>query len=251
MIVGCPKETKNHEYRVGLTPTGAHALAAAGHRVLVECQAGARIGYADAAYRQAGAVLVDDAAAVYGEAELIVKVKELQPAEYPLARSGQILFCYHHFAPAPDLLAAMLASGATCLAYETVADPVGGLPLLAPMSRIAGRLAPQAGAWALQTANGGSIDQGGISAASRPTSHTDPLFEAEGVLHYCVPNMPSAVARTATQALTLATLPHVLALAELGLDRALDRDPGLAAGLQVRSGRITLESLARDTALPR
>jgi alanine dehydrogenase len=363
MIVGCPKETKNHEYRVGLTPVGVHALTAAGHRVVVERGAGDRVGHADAAYQQAGAVLADGPAAVYGEAELVVKVKELQPAEYPLARPGQILFCYHHLAPAPELLAAMLTAGATCLAYETVADPAGGLPLLAPMSRIAGRLAPQAGAWALQTANGGagillggvpgvppaqvvvigagsvgseaariavgmgadvlvldqgtrrlealdtiyqgrlrtgiaepvaladavagadlvigatlspgrlaptligrdllrrmrpgsvivdvSIDQGGISAASRPTSHTSPLFEAEGVLHYCVPNMPSAVARTATQALTQATLPYVLAVAGQGLDPALDQDPGLAAGLQVRDGRITQESLARDTALPR
>jgi alanine dehydrogenase len=156
VIVGMPKEIKNHEYRVGLTPAGAHALSSEGHRVLVERNAGTQVGFADAAYAAAGAEIVPDAAAVYGMADMVVKVKELQPAEYPLTRRGQILFCYHHFAPEPALSRAMLAAGVSCVAYETVTDARGDLPLLAPMSRIAGRLAPQMGAWALQMANGGS-----------------------------------------------------------------------------------------------
>jgi alanine dehydrogenase len=156
VIVGVPKEIKNHEYRVGLTPAGARALTSEGHRVRLERNAGARVGLPDAEYAAAGAEIVADAAAVYGAADIIVKVKELQPVEYPLARPGQILFCYHHFAPEPALARAMLAAGVSCVAYETVADARGGLPLLAPMSRIAGRLAPQMGAWALQMANGGS-----------------------------------------------------------------------------------------------
>ena len=362
MIVGCPRETKNHEYRVGLTPGGAHALALAGHAVLVERDAGRRVGFDDAAYLQAGAQVVDGPAEVYGRSDLVVKVKELQPPEYALTRPGQILYCYQHLAPDPDLLRHMLDSGLSCVAYETVADARGELPLLAPMSRIAGRLAPQMGAWALQMANGGSgvllggvpgvpparvvvigagnvgaeavrvavgmgaevtlvdrglekierldalyrgrvktlvaeplalagavadadlvvgavlipgklspklvsrdllrrmrpgsvivdvgIDQGGISAASRPTSHSDPLFVDEGIVHYCVPNMPSAVARTATLALTQATLPHALALAGRGLAGALARDPGLAMGLQVHAGEVTHAGLAEDAGMP-
>ncbi len=361
MIVGCPRETKNHEYRVGLTPGGAHALVLAGHAVLVEKDAGAKVGLADEAYRQAGATIVETPAEVYGRSDLVIKVKELQPPEYALTRPGQILYCYQHLAPDPDLLRHMLDSGLSCVAYETVTDARGELPLLAPMSRIAGRLAPQMGAWALQMANGGSgvllggvpgvlpakvvvigagnvgaeatriavgmgadvtvidrglekierldalyggriktmvaeplaladavagadlvvgavlipgklspklvsrdllrrmrpgsvivdvgIDQGGISEASRPTSHSDPVFVEDGVVHYCVPNMPSAVARTATLALTQATLPHALALASGGLAGALASDPGLAAGLQVHAGQVTHAGLAEDTGL--
>lgn len=362
MIVGCPKETKNHEYRVGLTPAGARALAAAGHEVLVETAAGARVGFPDADYLAAGAKIVATPADLYGRAELVIKVKEPQPPELPLLRPGQILYCYLHLAPAPDLLRSLLERGVSCVAFETIADAHGNLALLAPMSRIAGRLAPQAGAWALQMANGGSgvllggvpgvppakvvvigagsvgteatriavgmgadvtvldlgtprlesldalyrgrirtavsdpdclareietadlvvgaalipgrlsprlvtrahlrrmrpgsvlvdvgIDQGGIAETSRPTSHSEPLFAAEGVVHYCVPNMPSAVARTATQALALATLPHALALAGLGLREAVARDAGLAAGLQVHGGRVTHAGLAADTGHP-
>lgn len=365
MIVGCPKEIKNREYRVGLTPAGAHVLTRAGHAVLVERDAGARVGFPDEAYAAAGAQIVAAAAEVYARSELIVKVKELQPAEFPLTHPGQILYGYHHFAPAPELLQRMLDSGVSCLAYETVADAQGGLPLLAPMSRIAGRLAPQFGAWALQMANGGSgvllggvpgvppasvvvigagnvganaaqiavgmgaavtvidrnvdrleqldalyrgalrtlriqpgdpltlaaavreadlvigavlvpgklaprlvtremlremrpgsvivdvaIDQGGISEASRPTSHDAPLFVAEGVLHLCVPNMPSAVARTATLALTQATLPQALAIADRGLRQALADDPGLTQGLQVHAGKITHAGLAEAAGQP-
>ncbi len=358
MIVACPKETKNPEYRVGLSPAGAHSLVQAGHQVLIETDAGARVGFDDQAYVRAGARIVGSAAEVYGAASLIIKVKELQAPEYSLTRAGQILFCYHHLAPDPELLAHMLTCGVSCLAYETVADAAGQLPLLAPMSRIAGRLAPQVGAWALQMANGGEgvllggvpgvapahvviigagsvganaaqiavgmgaevtlfdrgteklerldalyrgriktavnepltlaaalcqadlvvgavlipgqlapklisfellrrmrpgsvivdvgIDQGGISDASHPTSHSQPVFVAEGIVHYCVPNMPAAVARTATLALTQATLPYALALAELGLKAALARDAGLAQGLQVHAGQVTHEGLARD-----
>jgi alanine dehydrogenase len=358
VIVGVPKEIKNHEYRVGLTPAGAQALTSEGHRVRVERDAGARVGFADADYAAAGAGIVADAAAVYGAADLVVKVKELQPAEYPLARPGQILFCYHHFAPEPALARAMLAAGVSCVAYETVTGAGGGLPLLAPMSRIAGRLAPQVGAWALQMANGGSglllggvpgvpparvlvigagtvgsnatqiaagmgadvmlfdrspdrlealdriyrgrvrtcvadplnlsrqiaeadlvvgavlipgkrapklitrahldsmrpgsvlvdvsIDQGGIAETSRPTTHSDPVYVAHGVVHYCVANMPGACARTATLALTQATLPHALRLARLGLREALRQDAGLRDGLQIHAGHVTHAGLAQD-----
>lgn len=357
MLVGVPKEIKDHEYRVGLTPAGVHALKSRGHETVVEKGAGTRVGFADADYQSAGARIAGNAAAVY-EADMVVKVKELQPAEYQLLRRGQILFAYLHLAPDPDLLEAMLASGVSGIAYETVTDVQGGLPLLAPMSRIAGRLSIQAGAWALQMANGGSgvllggvagvppakvvvigggasgshaaqmaagvgsdvtvldidtdrlaaldevhhgrvktcyseplaiaefvasadlvigallvpgklapklisrallkrmrrgsvlvdiaIDQGGIAETSRPTSHSEPLFTEEGVVHYCVPNMPSAVARTATLALTHATYPYVLKLADRGL-AALSDDAGLVQGLQVLAGYVTHRGLADDT----
>ncbi len=359
MKLGVPKEIKNHEYRVGLTPAGVHALTLAGHEVLVETNAGARTGFADADYATAGARIAASAAEVYARAEMVVKVKELQSAEFPLTRPGQILYAYQHFAPDPDLLQHVIDCGLSCVAYETVADAQGELPLLAPMSRVAGRLAPQVGAWALQMANGGSgvllggvagvppgkvvivgagnvgtnalqiavgmgaqvtlfdrgidkiaaldriyrgriatavadpltlertiadadlvigavlipgklspkcitrallrkmrpgsvivdvgIDQGGIAETSRPTSHSEPIFVEEGIVHYCVPNMPSAVARTATLALTQATLPYALRLASLGLRRALEEDAGLMAGLQVHAGRVTHAGLAEDT----
>jgi alanine dehydrogenase len=358
MIVGTPREIKNHEYRVGLTPAGAHALVAAGHRVRVERGAGERIGWSDDAYAAAGATVAEDGAQVYAEADLIVKVKELQPAEFPLAREGQILFCCHHFAPSPALAEAMIRCGASCLAYETVTDAAGRLPLLAPMSRIAGRLAPQVGAWSLQMANGGSgvllggvpgvppgrvaivgagsvganatriatgmgaevtvldrtphrldeldrlyrgriktcvsdpytladhvaaadlvigavlvpgkraphligrdllrrmrpgsvlvdvsIDQGGVAQTSRPTTHDDPIYIEEGVVHYCVANMPGACARTSTLALTQVTLPYARILADLGLREALRRDPGLMEGLEIHRGQITHAGLAQD-----
>lgn len=359
MIVGCPKETKNHEYRVGLTPAGTHALTAAGHIVLVESLAGARVGFSDSDYVAAGATVTATPAEVYDRAELVIKVKELQAPEFALTHAGQILYCYHHLAPAPDLLQHLIDCGVSCVAFETVTDATGELPLLAPMSRIAGRLAPQVGAWALQMANGGSgvllggvpgvppakvvvigagtvganatqiavgmgadvtlfdrgtarlaaldahyagristavaapallarhivdadlvigavlvpgrsaphlidrallrrmrpgsvlvdvaIDQGGIAATSRPTSHAEPLYVEEGVVHYCVSNMPAAVARTATLALAQATLPYVLALAGKGLAQACADDPGLAAGLQVHRGGVTHRGLAEDT----
>jgi alanine dehydrogenase len=357
MLIGVPREVKNHEYRVGMTPAGAHALVARGHEVLVEAGAGARVGFPDAEYAAAGARVVPSHREVW-EAQMVVKVKELQPLEYTLSRRGQILFAYLHLAPEPALTRALLDTGTIGIAYETVADAAGGLPLLAPMSRIAGKLSIQFGAWALQMANGGSgvllggvpgvppakivvvgagaagqnavrvavgmgadvtvfdvntatlahleevhdgrvktcysqaltlaeqladadlvigatltpgklapklitramlrtmrpgsafvdisIDQGGIAETSRPTSHTDPIYVEDRVIHYCVPNMPSAVARTATLALTQATLPYALKLADLGWKQALESDTGLRNGLQICAGHVTHEGLAQD-----
>ena len=361
MRIGVPKEIKNHEYRVGLTPAGAHVLAAAGHEVWVETHAGTAVGLDDGAYRAAGAQIVATAAEVYA-ADLVIKVKELQPGEFALTHPGQILFCYQHLAPAPALLAAMLERNVSCVAYETVTAADGSLPLLTPMSEIAGRLATQVGAWALQMANGGSgillsgvpgvapgkvviigggtvgmnaakiaigmgadvtvldrsaerlrqletvfgarlktgisnphsiaalvrdadlvigavllpgklspklihradleqmrpgsvivdvgIDQGGIADTSRPTSHSNPVYVESGIVHYCVPNMPSAVARTATLALTQATLPYAVELATQGLRAALAADAGLRDGLQVHAGRVTHRDLAADVGRP-
>lgn len=358
MRIGVPKEIKNHEYRVGVTPDGACEIVAAGHTLSVQTGAGMAVGYPDDQYRKAGAHVVSDAKAAYA-CDLVIKVKELQPAEYALTHPDQILYCYQHLAPDPPLLEAMLARGVSCVAYETVTAPDNSLPLLMPMSQIAGRLAPQFGAWALQMANGGSgvllgglpgvapakvvvigggavgagaarvalgmgadvtlldrsaaklvhlealfgarlktvisttqsipplvrdadlvigavllpgklapklitaedvkhmrpgsvivdvaIDQGGICATSRATSHTNPLYVEHGVVHCCVPNMPSAVARTATQALTQATLPYALALANKGLRAALAHDAGLREGLQVHAGSVTHAGLAQDT----
>lgn len=361
MLIGIPKEIKDHEYRVGATPEGVQILVAAGHKAVVQSAAGARIGFGDDDYRAAGATIVAAAAEVYA-AELIIKVKEIQRSEFPLIRSGQILYGYHHFAPDRELLDAMLKAGAACVAYETITDDAGHLPLLTPMSQIAGRLAPQVGAWALQMANGGSgvllggvpgvlpanvliigggtvgenaarialgmgadvtlldrsaarlaqldaifdgrlktaistshalrtllpaqdlvigavllpgaraphlitradlkrmragsvivdvaIDQGGICETSRPTSHTDPVYVEEGIVHYCVTNMPAAVARTATLALTQATLRHALHIADHGLRDTVKNDAHLAAGLQTFGGRITHAGLAQDLDLP-
>ena len=360
MLIGVPKEIKNHEYRVGLTPAGAHTLVAHGHQVLVETQAGARVGLADADYESAGARVAPSHRQIW-DADRVVKVKELQPPEYGLQRRGQILFAYLHLAPEPTLLETLLSSGTIGIAYETVTDDAGGLPLLAPMSRIAGKLSIQFGAWALQMANGGSgvllggvpgvppakvvvigagasgqnavriavgmgadvtvldvnsdalayleesydgrvktcyshalaiaehvaaadlvigatltpgklaprlitrellrrmrpgsvfvdisIDQGGISETSRPTSHSAPIYVEEGVIHYCVPNMPSAVARTATLALTQATMPYVVKLADRGL-AALAKDTGLRGGLQICAGQVTHAGLAQDVKRP-
>ncbi len=357
MLIGVPKEIKNHEYRVGVTPAGVHTLVEHGHEVRVETQAGARIGFSDADYQTAGARIVPTHREVW-ESQMVVKVKELQPAEYRLQHRGQVLFTYLHLAPDPELLELLLHAGAIGIAYETVTDERGGLPLLAPMSRIAGKLSIQVGAWALQMANGGSgvllggvpgvppgkvvivgagasgqaaarvaagmaadvtifdvstaalahvedvfdgrvktaysqaltlaehvadadlvvgatltpgklapklitrsllrrmrpgsafvdisIDQGGIAETSRPTSHSEPIFIEEGVVHYCVPNMPSAVARTATLALTQATIPYVLKLADLGYQAALAGDAGLRNGLQICAGHVTHAGLAQD-----
>ncbi|MBS0311391.1 MAG: alanine dehydrogenase [Proteobacteria bacterium] len=359
MHIGIPKEIKNHEYRVALTPEGVRVLAQAGHRVSVETRAGATVGFDDDAYRAAGAVITDTAAEVYA-ADLVVKVKEPQADEVALLRTGQLLFCYLHLAAAPELARELMARGVTAIAYETVSNPAGGLPLLQPMSDIAGRLAPQMGALGLHTSHGGNgklisgmpgvppahvliigagavgmsaarmavglgaqvtlidrqadrlahaetlfgarvasrfsspeaiaaflaqadivigaaqipgrhaprlisrellkqmpsgsvlvdvaIDQGGIAETSRPTTHSAPFFVAEGVVHYCVTNMPGAVARTATDALTHATLPYVQALAAQGL-AALDTDAGLKAGLHVHAGHIMHAGLAQDLGL--
>ena len=361
MRIGVPKEIKNSEYRVGLTPAGAHVLVAAGHEVRVETRAGAAVGFGDAAYRAVGVQLVMTAQEAYAS-DLIIKVKELQTAEFALTHPAQILFCYQHLAPEPALLAAMIERRTSCIAYETVTAADGSLPLLIPMSEIAGRLAIQVGAWALQMANGGSgvllsglpgvapgkvviigggtvgmnaariavgigadvtllapdqtrlrelermfgtrlktrfsepqairalvrdadlvvgavllpgklspklitrddvaamrpgsvivdvgIDQGGIAETSRATSHSDPIYVESGVVHYCVPNMPSAVARSATLALTQATLPYAIALAAHGLRAAMTADAALRGGLQVHAGHVTHRDLAADVKRP-
>jgi alanine dehydrogenase len=361
VLIGVPKEIKNHEYRVGVTPAGVHALVQRGHEVLVESQAGARVGFPDAEYQAAGGRIVPTAPEVWA-AEMVVKVKELQEPEYGLCRRGQILFAYLHLAPEPELLQALLSTGMVGIAYETVSDPRGGLPLLAPMSRIAGKLSVQFGAWALQMANGGSgvllggvpgvpparvvvigagaagqnavrvalgmgsdvtvfdvntaalahleeahdgrvrtcyseplgladsvagadlvigatltpgklaprlitramlrrmrrgsvfvdisIDQGGIAETSRPTSHSEPTYVEEGVIHYCVPNMPAAVARSATLALAQATIPYALKIADRGWKAALSEDSGLRDGLQVCAGQVTHAGLAQDVGRP-
>ncbi len=356
MHIGIPKEIKNHEYRVALAPSGAAMLVAAGHRVTVEHNAGRAVGMDDDAYRTAGAEIADDVDAVFG-CDLIVKVKEPQVAEVVRLHAGQLLFCYLHLAPAPELACALIARGVSAIAYETVANHHGALPLLQPMSEIAGRLAPQMGAQALHMAHGGNgvlvtgmpgvapariciigagvvglnavrvavglgahvtlldrerdklataeslfgarietrfstpdsiatslamadivigaaqipgrhaprlisrsllqrmhpgsalvdvaIDQGGIAETSRPTTHSDPMYVEEGVVHYCVANMPGAVARTATLALTHATLPYIQRLADFGLD-AVETDPGLRLGLQIHAGEITHVGLKQE-----
>ncbi len=359
MKVGVPKEVKDHEYRVGVIPAGVQALVERGHEVVVQAGAGAKAGFADDAYISAGATIVGSAEEAF-DAGMVVKVKELQPSEYDLVHRNQILFAYLHLAPDLPLLEAVLKSGVSGIAYETV-DRNGRLPLLAPMSRIAGRLSIQFAAWALQMANGGSgvllsgvagvppakvvvigtgevgsnavqmaaglgadvmvldinperlaqldeihqgrvktcfseplslaehvaaadvvvsgvlipgklapklisrdllrqmrpgsvlvdvaIDQGGIAETSRPTSHSDPIYVEEGVVHYCVANMPSAVARTATLALSHSTYPYMLALADKGM-AALEAEPGLAMGLQVHVGGVTHRGLAEDVNKP-
>jgi alanine dehydrogenase len=356
MHIGIPKEIKNHEYRVALTPDGVRDLSDAGHTVSVETGAGSAVGFSDDSYRAAGADIVATPAEAYA-ADLVVKVKEPQPIEVDALRSGQLLFCYLHLAAAPELARELMARGVTAIAYETVCKPNGSLPLLQPMSDIAGRLAPQMGALGLHKSHGGNgklitglpgvppahvvvigagvvgmsaarvaaglgarvtlldrqadklaqaeallgaqvetrfstpqaivdslaqadivigaaqvpgrhaprlisrellsrmpsgsvlvdvaIDQGGIAETSRPTTHSNPFFVTEGIVHYCVTNMPGAVARTATDALTHATLPYVRVLATQGL-AALDGDAGLKAGLQVHAGKITHAGLALD-----
>ncbi len=357
MKIGVPKEIKTHEYRVGLTPAGARELTLHGHIVLIEQGAGAGIGSGDDAYRAAGASILPNADAVFADAETIVKVKEPQPAEIARLRPGQVLFTYLHLAADKDQTLGLLRSGATCIAYETVTDSFGTLPLLAPMSEVAGRMAVQVGAHCLEREQGGAgillggvpgvppakvvvlgggvsgthaarmavgleasvtiidrslrrlneldlqfgarattqfataeaiehhvlgadlvigavlvpgaaapklvtremvrrmrpgsvlvdiaIDQGGCFETSRPTTHAAPTFVEEGVVHYCVTNMPGAVARTSTLALTNATLPFVLALADKGYRRALADDAHLRAGLNIHAGRITHDAVAR------
>ena len=362
MLIGVPREIKNHEYRVGLTASGARELSARGHQVLVERDAGAGIGLTNEAYEAAGAQIVDSSAEIYARAGMIIKVKEPQPSETVQLRPGQLLYAYLHLAPDPEQTAALLASGCTAIAYETVTDDRGGLPLLAPMSEVAGRMSIQAGAHALEKAQGGSgillggvpgvkpaevmvigagtvglnaarmamglgahvtlldrsldrlkyidelygdrlttiyssrdaiedrlpytdlvigavlvpgaaapkllsrdhlrlmrpgsvlvdvaIDQGGCFETSRPTTHQEPTYEVDGIIHYCVANMPGGVARTSTFALTNATLPHALALADKGVVQALLDDPNLRNGLNVHAGRLTYRAVADALNLP-
>jgi alanine dehydrogenase len=361
MRIGVPKEIKVHEYRVGLVPAGVRELTAAGHQVLIESGAGSGIGVDDAQYRAAGAAIAANAAEVFQQADMVVKVKEPQARECEMLRSGQVLFTYLHLAADPAQAQGIMKSGATAIAYETVTAPNGSLPLLTPMSEVAGRMSIQVGAASLQKANGGfgvllggvpgvapakvvilgggvsgthaaemavgmradvtvvdrsvnrlrelsalfgstlrttysttetiehlvrdadlvvgavlvagaaaprlvtramvktmkpgavlvdiSIDQGGCFETSRATTHADPTFIVDGVIHYCVANMPGAVPRTSTFALTNATLPYVRALADLGWQAALKKDAGLAAGLNVYAGHITHEVVARALGL--
>jgi alanine dehydrogenase len=359
--VGVPTETKADEYRVALTPAGARELSEHGHEVLIQAGAGEGSSIEDAAFAAQGARLVPDAAAVFGEADLVLKVKEPQPDEVSLLRPEQILFTYLHLAADGDLTRGLCDSGATCVAYETVEDSHGRLPLLAPMSEIAGKLSTQAGAFMLEKPFGGrgillggvpgvaaatvmiigggvvgmnaafiavgmeaevfvfdksidrlreldvamsgtistvysstlaieemlhradlvigavlihgaraprvvrreqlglmkrgavlvdvSIDQGGCFETSRPTTHSDPTYEVDGVLHYCVANMPGAVPITSTYALTNATLPYVLALADHGVG-AFARDPGLRLGVNVAGGQVTHAAVAQSLDMP-
>lgn len=358
MRIGCPKEIKNHEYRVGLTPASVREFTSRGHEVLVQSGAGAAIGLLDEHYAAAGASLVKDAAELFARAEMIVKVKEPQPQECAMLREGQILYTYLHLAPDPEQTAALVRSGAVCVAYETITGPQGGLPLLAPMSEVAGRMSVQAGAAHLELSKGGmgvllggvpgvepahvliigagvvgthalqmavglgarvtvvdknvdrlrqldlvfgnriktlysstqtledkvlesdlviggvlvpgaaapklvsrsmvrcmkkgavlvdvAIDQGGCFETSRATTHAQPTFVVDDVVHYCVANMPGAVARTSTFALNNATIGHGLALATKGWQQAMRDDVHLKAGLNVALGRVTYAAVARE-----
>ena len=357
MKIGCPTEIKPQEFRVGLTPNAAREAVAHGHEVIVQSGAGAGAGFTDDDYRGAGAGIADNAAEVFDTAEMIVKVKEPQAGERRMLRAGQLLFTYLHLAPDPEQTRDLLQSGVTAIAYETVTDERGGLPLLAPMSEVAGRLAPQMGAWTLQKANGGrgvlmggvpgvgparvvvigggvvgthaariaagmgadvtvldrslprlrylddtfgamfrngyssagllaellpeadmiigavlipgaaapklidraqlsqmkpgavlvdvAIDQGGCFETSKATTHQDPIYDVDGIMHYCVANMPGAVARTSTIALGNATMPYMLALADKGWRQACEDDPHLLAGLNTHAGHLTYYAVGR------
>ena len=358
MIVGTPKEIKNHEYRVGLTPESVVELTANGHDVVIETGAGLGIGAEDADYVAAGARILQTAAEVFETADMIIKVKEPQAGERAMLRPGQILYTYLHLAPDAEQTKDLVASGAVCIAYETVTDPSGGLPLLKPMSQVAGRMSIQAGATALEKAHGGrgvllggvpgvapakvavigggvvgfnaaqmavgmgadvtildrspevlerlamffesraktrfsnkanlaecvaeadlvigavlipgakapklvtrdmlstmkagavlvdvAIDQGGCFETSKATTHADPTYIVDGVVHYCVANMPGAVARTSTYALNNVTLPHALRIANKGWQEALKSDPHLKNGLNVWNGKVTNGPVAED-----
>lgn len=362
MRIGVPKEIKNHEYRVGLTPAAVAELVAAGHAVVVQTGAGLGIDFEDQDYRDAGATIVADAPAVFSSADMIVKVKEPQPSEIALLEARHTLFTYLHLAADKPQAEGLMASGATCIAYETVTSRSGALPLLKPMSEVAGRMSIQVGAHYLEKEQGGrgvllggvpgvaparvailgggvagvnaaqmavgmradvtiydisndrlaeldmffgsqiktayaskaaiaaavakahlvigavlvpgaaapklvtremlktmkrgsvlvdiAIDQGGCFETSHATTHSDPVFEVEGVIHYCVANMPGAVARTSAFALNNATLPFVLKLANLGAEAAMAADPHLAAGLNVSGGKIRHQAVAEALNLP-
>lgn len=356
MIIGIPKEIKNHEYRVGLAPAGVQELVAHSHEVLVETNAGSGIGATDADYQAAGATIIGDAASIFAKAEMIIKVKEPQAVERAMLREGQILYTYLHLAPDPEQTKDLVNSGAICIAYETVTSPFGGLPLLAPMSKVAGRLSIQAGAKCLEKPNGGlgallggvpgvepakvviigagvvgthaaeiaigmgadvsivdrnnmvlekrweqfgnrvktvystseaidrltrdadlviggvlipgaaapklvtrehvknmkpgsvivdvAIDQGGCCETSKATTHADPTYVVDDVVHYCVANMPGAVPKTSTYALNNATLPFALDIANKGYKKALLDNPHLMNGLNVIHGKVVIKEVA-------
>jgi alanine dehydrogenase len=358
MKIGVPKEIKNHEYRVGLVPASVHELGLRGHQVHVQTHAGEGIGVLDEEYKKAGAIIQPDARSVFDEAEMIVKVKEPQAVERAMLREDHVLYTYLHLAPDAPQTADLVKSGATCIAYETVTDDKGRLPLLQPMSEVAGRLSIQAGAWCLEKARGGSgmllggvpgvqpakvmiigggtvgfnaaqmavglgarvvildrnaevlrhldaifgshvetvyssadaieqhvrnsdlviggvlipgaaapklvtrehlstmrpgsvvvdvaIDQGGCFETSRPTTHAEPTYVVDDIVHYCVANMPGAVPRTSTFALNNATLPYAIKLADKGAKQAMLEDSHLLEGLNVHRGMVTYEEVARD-----
>ena len=361
MKIGCPTEIKPQEFRVGMTPDAAREAVVHGHQVMIQKGAGLGAGFPDEDYIAAGAAIIDTAEEIFASADMIVKVKEPQAVERKMLREGQLLFTYLHLAPDPEQTHDLLASGCTAIAYETVTDDRGGLPLLAPMSEVAGRLAPQVGAYTLQKANGGrgvlmggvpgvapakvvvvgggvvgthaakiaagmgadvtvldrslprlkylddvfggafknrystagataelireadmvigavlipgaaapklvsradlsemkpgavlvdvAIDQGGCFETSRATTHADPIYEVDGIMHYCVANMPGAVARTSTQALGNATLPFLLALADKGWKQACADDPHLLNGLNVHAGKLTYYAVGKALGL--
>jgi alanine dehydrogenase len=358
MLIGVPKEIKNHEYRVGMTPTSVREAVRHGHQLWVETNAGAGIGASDADYAQAGAKIISSASEIFAKADMIIKVKEPQAGERKMLREGQILYTYLHLAPDPAQTKELVASGAICIAYETVTSARGGLPLLAPMSQVAGRMSVQSGAHCLEKAQGGrgvllggvpgvapgkvvilgggvvgtnaaiialgmgadvtvlekntdrmeelvgrfgtslktiystqgaveeecasadlviggvlipgaaapklvtktmlkdwkpgsvlvdvAIDQGGCAETSKATTHADPTYVVDGVIHYCVANMPGGVARTSTYALNNVTLPYALAIAGKGWKKALSDDAHLRNGLNVASGKVTYKAVADD-----
>ena len=358
MLIGCPREIKNREYRVGLTPESVRELVRHGHEVWVETGAGLGIGADDAQYRNAGAKIVDDPHPIFAECEMVVKVKEPQAKERAQLHAGQILYTYLHLAPDPEQTAELVASGVTAIAYETVTGPGNTLPLLKPMSQVAGRMSIQAGATALEKAHGGrrvllggvpgvmpgtvvvigggvvgfnaaqmavglgadvtimdnspdqlerlgihfesraktrfsnqanlaemvakadlvigavlvpgaaapklvtrdmlhemktgsvlvdvAIDQGGCFETSHATTHDEPTYVVDGIVHYCVANMPGAVSRTSTYALNNVTLPRALKIADLGWQEAMRQDPHLAEGLNVHAGRVTYPAVAEE-----
>ena len=303
MRIGCPREIKNREYRVGLTPESAKELVKHGHEVWVETEAGTGIGASDQEYEAAGAKIHPDPEILFAECEMIVKVKEPQPDERAMLREGQILYTYLHLAPDPEQTADLVKSGVTAIAYETVTGEGGTLPLLKPMSQVAGRMSIQAGATALEKVGTHfesraktrfsnhanleesvceadliigavlipgaaapklvtrdmlrcmkpgavlvdvAIDQGGCFETSHPTTHDDPTFVVDGIVHYCVANMPGAVSRTSTYALNNVTLPHALRIADLGWKQAMRTDPHLAQGLNVYAGHVTYPAVAEE-----
>lgn len=358
MLIGVPTEIKNHEYRVGMTPESVAAAIAHGHKVMIQDGAGMGIGADNDAYENAGAVIENSATEIFSKAEMIVKVKEPQAVEREMLSENQILYTYLHLAPDPEQTADLIKSGAICIAYETIIDGQGALPLLKPMSQVAGRLSIQAGAYSLEKSHGGlgvllggvpgvapanvvilgggvvgfnaaqmavgmqadvtildtspttvenlsnyfgikakvihsnagilrdyvlgsdlvvgavlvpgssapklvskemlsgmkdgavlvdvAIDQGGCFETSHATTHADPIYEVDGVVHYCVANMPGAVPRTSTYALNNATLPHLLSIADKGWKRALADDINLQRGLNVCNGKVTYEAVATE-----
>src|SRR5205814_2256738 len=260
MLIGVPKEVKSHEYRVGLVPGSVRELVHHAHKVVVETGAGAGIGFDDRAYETAGAEILMRGADVFAAAEMIVKVKEPQPDEVLALREDQVLFTYLHLAADRKLTEALLRSGAVGIAYETVTDRQGGLPLLAPMSEVAGRMSVQVGAHCLEKEQGGlGILLGGVPgvAAAKVVilgggvsgTNAAPTYIDEGVVHYCVTNMPGAVARTSAVALNNATLAFVLAIADRGWRRALSDDPHLRNGLNTCRGQLTHPAVAHDLGL--